>query len=84
MATKKPVTADAEQTQQPEAAELEVRFAYLDVRTRPGVARFCRAGYCFGPDPLRLRVADLADAEMTNIADEPMLVVEFVEETDAA
>ena len=56
----------------------------MDVRTRPGADRFCRAGYCFGPDPLRLRVADLSDADMTNIADEPMLVVEFVAEEDKA
>ncbi len=84
MATKKPVTTDAKQAQQPEAAELEVRFVYMDVRTRPGVDRFCRAGYCFGPDPLRLRVADLSDADMTNIADEPMLVVKFVAEEDKA
>ena len=79
MATKKPA-ADQVAEKVEKTDELEVRFTHMEVRTRPGLKRFCRAGYCFGPEPLRLHVDELSDAEMTNIADEPMLVVEFVTE----
>lgn len=49
--------------------------AAVSVTTLPGVARFCRAGLCFGPDPTVLVVAELADGVLDALQSEPHLVV---------
>lgn len=53
------------------------------VKTMPGVARFCRAGLCFGPDPTELVVAELADGVLEALLTEPRLVVTLVVQAQA-
>jgi hypothetical protein len=52
----------------------------ITVKTLPGVARFCRGGLCFGPEPTTIAVADLGKAALDAIKAEPKLIVEVVQE----
>ena len=45
------------------------------VKTLPGVARFCRAELCFGPEPTALVVSKLAEGVLEALLTEPNLVV---------
>ena len=57
--------------------ELIVTPEAILVRTRPGVERFCRGGYCFGAEATALKIADLTDEQYDAITGESMLVVEY-------
>lgn len=48
----------------------------ISVKARPGVARFCRAGLCFGPEAVIVRVDSLPKGGLDALQNEPNLVVE--------
>ena len=48
----------------------------ITVKTIPGVERFCRAGRCFGQEPVQVVIAELPKGGLEALRAEPRLVVE--------
>lgn len=69
--------ADQEARARGEAAGEVVEPAFIVVKTRPGVERFCRGGFAFCLEPRTLRLDDLTVEQVDAITREGMLTVEY-------